>query len=792
MTESDTRLWRRWLERRDEVAYTALVRSHGAFAIDFAARLTGNATDAEDLSQQAFLELAEETTERPVEVGLRAFLGRRMVLAARTATRTRRSRRRREQRAARRLAREDDPAPRLDAAAALEVLTEAQRTVLALRFLHGLSYSEIAYALGLSETAARMRVHRALRVTRSRLRSPLALALLARSETAAAHLGGTLLVGWKAKQLVFVLLLLATGLSVVVWTRIDRNAKPRHDLAQIVPVRPAADSARVSTPPDQTTARSAVTPPRSRGVRGVLRYVDGTPATGLRVGLARNGRFGITDAAGRFVMGDDTLEARRENKRRWLAEKSASSRLVDLVANKGLRGDTLVFRVLGRNGSWVTIGRGRLGGAADLTVEPGQTLTGSVRANGQWLARAAVRLRRRDYSEGEPVQARRALARTDENGRFRFGLLLPGDYDLSVADHGPYTPYAATVEIRDRPAVHAIELAPAEKWTIRFENLPESMREAEVHIQLFGGPWPGGRQWLRRIEDGALVLPAPPDGPYVLHVHPPRRSDGGFPPLSRQIVVPGAVIFRLPLGGVRGRVLNAAGKPVAGERLILSGNGAGTRTDAMGRFLFEAVPAGRVRIGLGPVTVHEIDVPEYGLIDAEVRVTGTAVVEGRLRAGSERCYILLKRSDDAREVARTRVKSGGTFRLEHLPAGRYDLVLSTRNGPETKRRVTLSASTRLDLGTVELAVYPRVPVVVTFPPGAKQPPRLRARVAVAGKRGGYAVSIWLNDMNRGSLTGLPAGEYTLTFVAPGLQAGPTTVHVADYAPVLTIDLQETD
>ena len=80
----DLTLWNQWCERRDGAAFERLVAAYTTFAYDFARRVTGQAADAEDLMQEAFLELANAPPERPRAVGLRAFLGRSIVLGAKT------------------------------------------------------------------------------------------------------------------------------------------------------------------------------------------------------------------------------------------------------------------------------------------------------------------------------------------------------------------------------------------------------------------------------------------------------------------------------------------------------------------------------------------------------------------------------------------------------------------------------------------------------------------------------------------------------------------------------------
>ena len=98
MTRSEHILWRRWVNRRDAQAFDELVRRHAAFVYDFARRVAGNASDAEDLTQEAYLELADAEPGVPERVGLRSFLGRRIVLGARMLQRASLSRQRRDAR----------------------------------------------------------------------------------------------------------------------------------------------------------------------------------------------------------------------------------------------------------------------------------------------------------------------------------------------------------------------------------------------------------------------------------------------------------------------------------------------------------------------------------------------------------------------------------------------------------------------------------------------------------------------------------------------------------------------
>jgi RNA polymerase sigma-70 factor (ECF subfamily) len=169
----DAALFERWLTRKDGDAFAELARRHAPVVYDLASRALGDRTAAEDVVQEALLDLALEPTRKPAEVGVVAWLARFAICRARNQRSSERCRARRQLIVGLRRPEEAMPDDHLERTEELERALAAaepdERTVLAMRFLHGWEYDRIAQALETTEGAARVRVHRALSNVRGRL-----------------------------------------------------------------------------------------------------------------------------------------------------------------------------------------------------------------------------------------------------------------------------------------------------------------------------------------------------------------------------------------------------------------------------------------------------------------------------------------------------------------------------------------------------------------------------------------------------------------------------------------------
>ncbi len=149
----------------------ALYRKHASAVFRFAWGLSGDPAVAEEIVAETFVRLLA----RPPRIETQTALAYLLAIARNTFVSGYRRRRREVPLPEELVAPESDPGRRLDERARLETvqralgeLPEGERSALLLRVDHDLAYEEIAAALGISISAAKVRVHRArLRLARA-------------------------------------------------------------------------------------------------------------------------------------------------------------------------------------------------------------------------------------------------------------------------------------------------------------------------------------------------------------------------------------------------------------------------------------------------------------------------------------------------------------------------------------------------------------------------------------------------------------------------------------------------
>lgn len=170
MTLNDTELLRRYAADGSESAFSELVRRHIDLVYSAALRMVdGDAALAEDVTQAVFTDLARKAPRLLRHTSLVGWLYTSTRYLARNARRTEQRRRWREQKAYQmnELLHSDEPSldwhqlrPVLDDA--MHALNDRDREAVLLRYFERRPLAEVGDRLGVSESAARMRVDRAL------------------------------------------------------------------------------------------------------------------------------------------------------------------------------------------------------------------------------------------------------------------------------------------------------------------------------------------------------------------------------------------------------------------------------------------------------------------------------------------------------------------------------------------------------------------------------------------------------------------------------------------------------
>jgi len=168
---NDLALLHQYASSRDADAFAALVKRYAGLVYGACLRVTENAHDAEDMSQDCFMELARDagkiTSSLPAWLHLRATS--RSVNSIRSAS----TRRRHEEVAAERRSTSvasswSDVAPHVDQA--LADLDEELRTPILLHYFQGQKQSDIADGLGLNQSTVSRRIEKGIDEIRGKLK----------------------------------------------------------------------------------------------------------------------------------------------------------------------------------------------------------------------------------------------------------------------------------------------------------------------------------------------------------------------------------------------------------------------------------------------------------------------------------------------------------------------------------------------------------------------------------------------------------------------------------------------
>jgi RNA polymerase sigma-70 factor (ECF subfamily) len=167
--DSDRALMRR-LKRGDERALTRLVLRHSGRMLAVASRLLGSRADAEDAVQRAFIRCHTHAKDYRPEWSVTTWLYRILTNACVDELRRRRARPEEPLPPVARAGRAGPgPETRVDLERALARVPTEARALLTLRYVEGLSYSELARVRGISVNTVKSQLKRGKEILRAAL-----------------------------------------------------------------------------------------------------------------------------------------------------------------------------------------------------------------------------------------------------------------------------------------------------------------------------------------------------------------------------------------------------------------------------------------------------------------------------------------------------------------------------------------------------------------------------------------------------------------------------------------------
>jgi RNA polymerase sigma factor (sigma-70 family) len=167
LADADRALLDAFCRNHDREAMSQLLRKHAEGAFRVALRMTGNAADAEDAVQDAFIRSMVHARSYRGAGTVRSWLVAIVANTCRERARAEATRRRREQYVAKQQPADSGRGPeeselREQVANSLATLPEHYRLPVTMRYVDELSFSDIAAALGIKEKSIRTRVSRGL------------------------------------------------------------------------------------------------------------------------------------------------------------------------------------------------------------------------------------------------------------------------------------------------------------------------------------------------------------------------------------------------------------------------------------------------------------------------------------------------------------------------------------------------------------------------------------------------------------------------------------------------------
>ncbi len=459
MQTNDATLWEQWKTRNDADAFMELVLRHSGMVYATCRRVSGNATEAEDLTQDCFIELLDARVR--VEGSLAPWLH---TVAYRRSLDKAKSERRRTEREARYAEAFEVPVePSPDDVLALvdeaiAALPDPIRSAVIERFLEGKTHGQVAGTLGVSESTVRYRIDQGIGRIRQTLKqrgvaigavalarileteiamaapagltASVAKMALARAGAASAD-GAATSVGIAAKVGLAVVALIAVAGTVAYLSGGEKTAtstpaanvirvsdQPTVSEPEVVPIATDNTSASPLAGPAERIGAASVDAPEDATLSGYVIDEGGYPIIGANVAL-------ITWASGYDYRGTRSWLTETDDAGHYSFTGFKHSPPYDRLGFADVSASALGYETVGKR---VSIQYGETIDDVAFTLPPGATVRGRVLApKGDPVASAVVNCRSANTSS-LPYQ----FTATDGDGRFVLGIGKPGSAALVI------------------------------------------------------------------------------------------------------------------------------------------------------------------------------------------------------------------------------------------------------------------------------------------------------------------------------------------------------------------------
>jgi large repetitive protein len=541
--------------------------------------------------------------------------------------------------------------------------------------------------------------------------------------------------------------------------------------------------------------------------RVMARHADLAPALSAPVSVDRDGeaRVDLVMASPAEIRGRLVIAAEKPVPGVVLVREIAgavvpASLQADLVAEAGADG---VFRLPTAPGAQVLEVRApgyaprrldadasSMGAATDLgdiTLEAGIAIHGHVRDGaGRPVENALV-----STSSDETYAS--YTARTDAAGAFVVaGLPAPGLYLLAAA-----APGLGRAERKAEAGARGVDLVLQGAGTITGAVVDDAGRPIQAFRvaarMVAGGSYRGMRGETFGADDGRFSLDDVAQGEYVVDVSAPDRTSttvSGIKVASGGGTDMGTV--RLASGGiVRGLVADAAGAPVSGATVSVTGPGRDFSrippqavTDGVGAFEVAGVSPGTVQVSaahpsfaISAALTTEVDLAR-GPTDVKIVLSEGGRIEGRVRTrdGLIPAGAVVAARSAARGIAAPTsgpayqpLAADGSFTIEHAPVGRVVVTLMAGQGEQFHGLAQADAEVR-EGETTPVDIVLRT-IAITGKLTRSGAPLAGARVEFETAHGGM---MYMSVGSGGSAAGPPYvgisredGTYQLTVSEPG-------------------------